>query len=183
MPGQAARAAADRGQKRRYRGPGSPDDPWFRRRFRIRHHGALGQELPGHLYTCFAGRKTALYDGIRFGGTLTLDDAWNLGFDHVCIATGGRQADPGADEEQPHARRPAGVGFPDGSAGHRRWKGDSSPNCNTASRGRDRRRPYGNRYGGPSLMAYYPAQVTKIKQRYDGLCAYSWQGNRRRDVR
>jgi len=29
-----------------------------------------------------------LYDGVRFGGTLTIDDAWNLGFDHIAIATG-----------------------------------------------------------------------------------------------
>ena len=28
------------------------------------------------------------YGGIRFGGTLTLQDAWNLGFDHVAIAAG-----------------------------------------------------------------------------------------------
>lgn len=29
-----------------------------------------------------------LYDGVRFGGTLTIDDAWKLGFDHIAIATG-----------------------------------------------------------------------------------------------
>lgn len=28
------------------------------------------------------------FGGIRLGGTVTLDDAWELGFDHVCIATG-----------------------------------------------------------------------------------------------
>lgn len=28
------------------------------------------------------------FGGIRFGGTLTLEDAWELGFDHVAIATG-----------------------------------------------------------------------------------------------
>ncbi|HYT88700.1 MAG TPA: FAD-dependent oxidoreductase, partial [Gemmataceae bacterium] len=33
-------------------------------------------------------KKFRLYDGIRFGGTLTLDDAWNLGFDHVAIGAG-----------------------------------------------------------------------------------------------
>ncbi len=26
--------------------------------------------------------------GVRLGGTMTLDDAWSVGFDHVCIATG-----------------------------------------------------------------------------------------------
>lgn len=29
-----------------------------------------------------------LYDGIRFGGTLTIDDIWNYGIDHIAIATG-----------------------------------------------------------------------------------------------
>jgi NADPH-dependent glutamate synthase beta subunit-like oxidoreductase/NAD(P)H-flavin reductase len=33
-------------------------------------------------------KKYRLYDGIRFGGTLTLDDAWKLGFDHVSICAG-----------------------------------------------------------------------------------------------
>ena len=29
-----------------------------------------------------------VFGGVRLGGTLTLDDAWNLGFDHIAIATG-----------------------------------------------------------------------------------------------
>ena len=29
-----------------------------------------------------------LYGGVRFGGTVTLEDAWELGFDHVALATG-----------------------------------------------------------------------------------------------
>nr|MCU0897539.1 FAD-dependent oxidoreductase [Burkholderiales bacterium] len=29
-----------------------------------------------------------LYGGVRFGSTLTLDDAWDLGFDHVALAMG-----------------------------------------------------------------------------------------------
>ena len=33
-------------------------------------------------------KKFRLYDGIRFGGTLTLDDAWNLGFHHIAICAG-----------------------------------------------------------------------------------------------
>lgn len=28
------------------------------------------------------------YGGVRFGGTLTIDDAWSLGFDHIAIAAG-----------------------------------------------------------------------------------------------
>jgi NADPH-dependent glutamate synthase beta subunit-like oxidoreductase/NAD(P)H-flavin reductase len=29
-----------------------------------------------------------IYGGVRFGGTITLDDAWGLGFDHVAISAG-----------------------------------------------------------------------------------------------
>ncbi|WP_164012962.1 FAD-dependent oxidoreductase [Pyxidicoccus trucidator] len=29
-----------------------------------------------------------IYGGVRFGGTLTIDDAWELGFDHIAIAAG-----------------------------------------------------------------------------------------------
>lgn len=29
-----------------------------------------------------------VYDGVRFGGTMTIDDAWNYGFDHIAIASG-----------------------------------------------------------------------------------------------
>ncbi|MFA5982418.1 MAG: pyridine nucleotide-disulfide oxidoreductase [Methylococcaceae bacterium] len=28
------------------------------------------------------------YGGIRFGGSLTIDDAWSMGFDHICLASG-----------------------------------------------------------------------------------------------
>ncbi|MFQ5664928.1 MAG: FAD-dependent oxidoreductase [Candidatus Binatia bacterium] len=33
-------------------------------------------------------KKFRLLDGVRFGGTLTIEDAWNLGFDHIAIAAG-----------------------------------------------------------------------------------------------
>ncbi|MBS1536739.1 MAG: FAD-dependent oxidoreductase [Bacteroidetes bacterium] len=29
-----------------------------------------------------------ILDGVRFGGTITVDDAWKLGFDHIALATG-----------------------------------------------------------------------------------------------
>ena len=32
--------------------------------------------------------QVRIHGGVRFGGTLTLDDAWALGFDHVAIAAG-----------------------------------------------------------------------------------------------
>lgn len=41
------------------------------------------------IYINISRRKNfRLYDGVRFGGTLTIEDAWELGFDHIAIATG-----------------------------------------------------------------------------------------------
>src|SRR5262245_48797888 len=33
-------------------------------------------------------KKFRLYDGVRFGGTIAIDDAWKMGFDHIAIASG-----------------------------------------------------------------------------------------------
>jgi len=33
-------------------------------------------------------KRFRAYGGIRFGGTLTIEDAWSFGFDHIAIATG-----------------------------------------------------------------------------------------------
>lgn len=41
------------------------------------------------IYLTLARRdKFKIYGGVRFGGTMTIDDAWSLGFDHIAIATG-----------------------------------------------------------------------------------------------
>jgi NADPH-dependent glutamate synthase beta subunit-like oxidoreductase/NAD(P)H-flavin reductase len=41
------------------------------------------------LYVTLSRNKhLRLHGGVRFGGTLTLDDAWQLGFDHVAISAG-----------------------------------------------------------------------------------------------
>ncbi|MDX1609330.1 MAG: pyridine nucleotide-disulfide oxidoreductase [Halofilum sp. (in: g-proteobacteria)] len=41
------------------------------------------------IYLTLARRANfAAHGGVRLGGTLTLEDAWDLGFDHACIATG-----------------------------------------------------------------------------------------------
>src|SRR5262245_20220112 len=41
------------------------------------------------LHLTLARRKGLLmYGGVRFGGTLPIEDAWSYGFDHVAIATG-----------------------------------------------------------------------------------------------
>ena len=38
--------------------------------------------------TLARNRHIRMYGGVRFGGTLTLEDAWALGFDHVAISAG-----------------------------------------------------------------------------------------------
>ena len=38
--------------------------------------------------TLARNRNLRIFGGIRFGGTLTLEDAWELGFDHVAISAG-----------------------------------------------------------------------------------------------
>ena len=41
------------------------------------------------IYLSLARRTNfQVFGGVRLGGTLTLENAWELGFDHVCIATG-----------------------------------------------------------------------------------------------
>ncbi len=41
------------------------------------------------IYLTLARRANfSVHGGVRLGGTLRLEDAWELGFDHVCVATG-----------------------------------------------------------------------------------------------
>ncbi len=41
------------------------------------------------IYLTLARRPNfQVFGGVRWGGTITVDDAWSLGFDHVCIACG-----------------------------------------------------------------------------------------------
>ena len=83
----------------------------LRRRLRVRHHRALGQELPQRdpPDAGAARQASACYGGVRFGGTLTIEDAWKLGFDHIAIAAGAGKPTIVADEEQPDPRHPQGV--------------------------------------------------------------------------
>jgi NADPH-dependent glutamate synthase beta subunit-like oxidoreductase/NAD(P)H-flavin reductase len=111
-----------------------------------------------------------MYGGVRFGGTLDLDEAWKLGFDHVAIATG--------------AGKPTVVDMKNNlSRGIRKasdflmalqltgaFKRDSFANLQL-------RMPVVVIGGGltgidtaTEAMAYYPLQVEKIAGRYDVLC-------------
>ncbi|MES2365389.1 MAG: FAD-dependent oxidoreductase [Pseudomonadota bacterium] len=38
--------------------------------------------------TLARNRHFRVYGGVRFGGTMTIDDAWSLGFEHIALATG-----------------------------------------------------------------------------------------------
>ncbi len=41
------------------------------------------------VYLTLVRRKNfRMYDGVRFGGTIEIDDAWRMDFDHIAIATG-----------------------------------------------------------------------------------------------
>ena len=41
------------------------------------------------IYLTLARRETySVHGGVRLGGTVTVEDAWALGFDHLCVATG-----------------------------------------------------------------------------------------------
>lgn len=41
------------------------------------------------IYATLARRERfRVYGGVRFGGTVTIEDAWRLGFDHIAMATG-----------------------------------------------------------------------------------------------
>jgi len=111
-----------------------------------------------------------LYGGVRFGGTLDLDDAWKLGFDHVAIATG--------------AGKPTIVDMKNNlSRGIRKASDFLMALQLTGAFKRDSmaslqlRLPVIVIGGGltgvdtaTESLAYYPLQVEKIAARYDVLC-------------
>jgi NADPH-dependent glutamate synthase beta subunit-like oxidoreductase/NAD(P)H-flavin reductase len=111
-----------------------------------------------------------MHGGVRFGGTLDIDEAWKLGFDHVAIATG--------------AGKPTVVDMKNNlSRGVRKasdflmalqltgaFKRDAFANLQL-------RMPVVVIGGGltgidtaTEAMAYYPLQVEKMAGRYDILC-------------
>ncbi len=113
----------------------------------------------------------SLYDGVRFGGTLTVEDAWDMGFHHVCFATGaGKPTFVTMENNLIRGIRKASdilMALQLTGAGKR----DSLANLQI-------RLPVIVIGGGltaidtaTEVMAYYPVQVEKIRQRYDLLCA------------
>lgn len=112
-----------------------------------------------------------LYDGVRFGGTLSVEDAWNLGIDHVCLASG--------------AGKPTFVTMKNNLIRGIRKASDFLMALQLTGAGKKEslanlqvRLPAVVIGGGltaidtaTELMAYYPVQVEKIKRRHDVLTA------------
>jgi NADPH-dependent glutamate synthase beta subunit-like oxidoreductase/NAD(P)H-flavin reductase len=114
-------------------------------------------------------RSFRCYGGIRFGGTLTIDDAWALGFDHIAIASG--------------AGEPAVIGMKNNLIRGVRKSSDFLMALQlTGAAKRDSlanlqvRLPAAVIGGGltaidtaTELLAYYPVQVEKCLERYETL--------------
>ncbi len=111
------------------------------------------------------------YGGVRFGGTLTIEEAWELGFDHIAIASGaGKPTIIGLKNNLIRGIRKASDFLMalqlTGAA-----KTDSLANLQV-------RLPAGVIGGGltgidttTEVMAYYPIQVEKMLNRYETLIA------------
>src|SRR5204862_8160505 len=111
------------------------------------------------------------YGGVRFGGTLPIEDAWTYGFDHVAIAAGaGRPTIIDLKNNLIRGIRKASD-FLMALQLTGAFKRDALPNLQA-------RLPaivIGGGFTGidtaTELFAYYPIQVEKILERYETLCA------------
>ncbi len=109
------------------------------------------------------------YGGVRFGGTLTIEDAWELGFDHIALATG--------------AGQPSIIGLKNNLVRGIRKASDFLMGLQLTGAAKDAslanlqvRLPAGVIGGGltaidtaTEVLAYYPKQVSKILARYEAL--------------
>jgi NADPH-dependent glutamate synthase beta subunit-like oxidoreductase/NAD(P)H-flavin reductase len=111
------------------------------------------------------------YGGVRFGGTLTINEAWDLGFDHIAIASG--------------AGKPTLIDIKNNLIRGIRKASDFLMALQLTGAAKESslanlqvRLPAGVIGGGltaidtaTELLAYYPVQVEKILHRYEKLCA------------
>ncbi|MEN3364144.1 MAG: hypothetical protein V7606_1418 [Burkholderiales bacterium] len=112
----------------------------------------------------------SMFGGVRFGGTLTAEDAFRLGFDHIALAMG--------------AGRPTVLDIPNGLARGVRTASDFLMALQLTGAAKDSslanmqlRLPVVVIGGGltgidtaTETLAYYPIQVEKFLQRYEQLC-------------
>lgn len=124
------------------------------------------------IYLTLARRKSFIcYGGVRFGGTLTIDDAWDLGIDHIAIASG--------------AGKPTIINIKNNLTRGIRKASDFLMALQLTGAAKESslanlqmRLPAGVIGGGltaidtaTELMAYYPVQVEKMLSRYERLVA------------
>ena len=126
-------------------------------------------------------RSFNFYGGVRFGGTITIEEAWDLGFDHVAIASGaGKPTIINIRNNLIRGIRKASDFLMalqlTGAAKH-----SSLANLQV-------RLPAGVIGGGltaldtcTEVMAYYPIQVEKILHRYEKLTAEKGEAAARAD--
>ncbi len=110
------------------------------------------------------------YGGVRFGGTITIQEAWDMGFDHIALASG--------------AGKPTIIGLKNNLIRGIRKASDflmtlqlTGAAKNNSMANLQVRLPVGIIGGGltaidttTEVMAYYPVQVEKILRRYTILC-------------
>ncbi|WP_374086662.1 FAD-dependent oxidoreductase [Methylomicrobium lacus] len=111
------------------------------------------------------------YGGVRFGGTITIEDAWKMGFDHICIASGAGK--PTIIDLKNNLMRGIRKASDFLMALQLTGAAKSSSLANLQVR-----LPAGVIGGGltaidtaTELMAYYPVQVEKLLGRYETLAA------------
>ncbi len=121
-------------------------------------------------------RQFAMYGGVRFGGTIGIDDAFDLGFDHVALCAG--------------AGRPTVIPMPNNLAPGVRQASDFLMALQLTGAAKTQsianlmvRLPVVVIGGGltaidtaTELLAYYPVQVEKFLARYETLCCRARRG-------
>ena len=121
------------------------------------------------IYLTLARRRAfRCYGGVRFGGTLTINEAWDLGFDHIAIASG--------------AGKPTIIPLENNLMRGIRKASDFLMALQLTGAAKDSlanlqvRLPAGVIGGGltaidtaTELLAYYPVQVEKLLRRYETL--------------